>query len=396
MFKNIKIYERDAVLYFDLNANTRLLNLVKLKGEDAFSDFLPSKKDTYKRLRFSSTLNKDAFNFLQSNAKSLIKTYLLKGNSDFKRLFNVGFNDEFSFKFYSIQLLKQNNGLKQNTQRSIKNALSVINAFFKDKNIKSIDKNEILSFYEFLENTRKKSTIKIYMNILDRLLNLALENGVIDKNPFFNKKYSKVLNNDEKALNPFSESEIITLLKQRGDIGLYLKIALLTGARSGEILALRFSDFDFKNLKININKAHSKANGLSTPKTRNSIREIDCLKCLAFFVEKEKEKREAKEKDLIFTDQKGEAILQFANSYLEKEYKSLLKALNIEYRRAYNTRHSFASLMLSKNEPPLWVSFMLGHKNTQITFSTYAKYIPVKRQNYGSFIENELKSEVEL
>ena len=48
---------------------------------------------------------------------------------------------------------------------------------------------------------------------------------------------------------------------------------------------------------------------------------------------------------------------------------------NLEKRNIYQTRHSFASNMLSNKENPLWVSQMLGHKTLNMTLEIYTKYI---------------------
>jgi len=53
----------------------------------------------------------------------------------------------------------------------------------------------------------------------------------------------------------------------------------------------------------------------------------------------------------------------------------VLKKLDIEYRNLYQMRHTFASMMISSGEDILWVSNILGHRNSNITLSTYAKYI---------------------
>lgn len=394
MFKNIKIYERGEVLYFDLTMSANAFKQIKINGKEALKEFDCQSEANDKRLRFSSTLGREAKEFLEKNKEDLITYYIENGNKDFKKLFNCEVSDKLSIDYFLTLLLKRSSGLKKSTQKNIKFSSSNILNFFKNRNIKSIETNDILEFYEFLENKNlSKNTIKIYINVLKRIFNVALESGVLEKNPVFNKKYSKSLFLEEvKNIEPFREEEILTLLKQQGDIGLYLKIALLCGARTGEILALRFNDFDFESKKIRINKAVSRANeGEHSPKTLSSNRIIDLLPSLESFIKKEKEKRGAKDDDLIFTNLRGEIILNFQQSHLNKEYKNLLQSLGIKHRRIYNTRHSFASLMLSKNEPPLWVSFMLGHKNTSITFQTYAKYVPTKIHNYGSFIDEALK-----
>ncbi len=45
-------------------------------------------------------------------------------------------------------------------------------------------------------------------------------------------------------------------------------------------------------------------------------------------------------------------------------WKPTLKRLDIQYRNLYQMRHSFASLMISNGEDILWVSHMLGHKDS--------------------------------
>jgi integrase len=72
-----------------------------------------------------------------------------------------------------------------------------------------------------------------------------------------------------------------------------------------------------------------------------------------------------------------------------KQSKQPLKSANIEYRTIYNTRHSFASLMISQGEDILWVSHMLGHTNTEMTLRKYAKYIKNEKKRRAIFLDKE-------
>ena len=49
-------------------------------------------------------------------------------------------------------------------------------------------------------------------------------------------------------------------------------------------------------------------------------------------------------------------------------------------------RHTFASLMIASGEDILWVSNMLGHKNSNITLTVYAKYVKNEKKCRGSFL----------
>lgn len=404
MLKNVKLYERNGVFYFDLDIDRNYIGHLRrskakmssAKGLDMFSqiqgvslsEFKKNNSEhhsSFKRLRFSTTLKDGCKAFLEENAEKLIQIYIIEGNKNFKNFYS-NFRDEKSSQIKELTkfIMRQSSGLKPSTKKAMRSSYNTISSFFMDKPIESITKEDVLAFYEFLENSGyKKETIKTLIKELKRVLNLAVENGNINKNPVFQKKYSV---SDKEELKPFSESEIVELLQAGGDIGLYLKIALLCGARTGEILALKFGDFDLERNTINIDKAVSYVNGLSTPKTPSSTRKIDLLPTLAQFIKEEKQKRGAKDEDFIFKNKRGGMIFNFQLSHLNFEYKNLLKNLNIAHRRIYNTRHSFASWFISKGEPILWVSFMLGHKNSAITLSVYAKYTPHNSQKHGEFL----------
>ena len=58
-----------------------------------------------------------------------------------------------------------------------------------------------------------------------------------------------------------------------------------------------------------------------------------------------------------------------------------LNATGINYRPPYQTRHTYASMMLQLGKSPVWVANQLGHANAAITFSRYARWIPNNDEN---------------
>ena len=48
--------------------------------------------------------------------------------------------------------------------------------------------------------------------------------------------------------------------------------------------------------------------------------------------------------------------------------------MDLQYRPIYQTRHTFASIMLNQGENLMWVSAMLGHSDSNITLKKYGKY----------------------
>jgi integrase len=53
-----------------------------------------------------------------------------------------------------------------------------------------------------------------------------------------------------------------------------------------------------------------------------------------------------------------------------------LKAAKLEYRNPYQTRHTFASIMLSQGKNPMWVAQQMGHKDWGMIRKVYGRWIP--------------------
>jgi len=72
-----------------------------------------------------------------------------------------------------------------------------------------------------------------------------------------------------------------------------------------------------------------------------------------------------------------------------------LKKAGVRYRNPYQTRHTFASMMLSAGENIAWVSAQMGHSNVLITAKAYARWINNNEQHgakaaemYGQHLGN--------
>ena len=223
-------------------------------------------------------------------------------------------------------------------------------------------------FVDFLKaKDNANSTIKNKLMFLRAILDYAVELELISKVNLAKVRLVDDLQEEQrKEMKPFSLDEIERLIKNaKGELRSYLIIAFFTGARMGEILGLQKDDVRLDENKVNIKKSLGENNVLETTKNKSSNRVIDLLP----IVKKEFEK-------LVYRNKSG---FLFKNSRfnLRKDFKLLQNALKIPIRRLYNTRHSFASIMISKGEESMWVSrVMLGHSTLSTTLRYYAKYIP--------------------
>lgn len=130
------------------------------------------------------------------------------------------------------------------------------------------------------------------------------------------------------------------------------------------------------------NKHGEKINGRSgdRPKTKKSKRYVDCI---APVLEALEEQRQwTGNSQHIFLTQ-GEARMN-PDHYRNVVWTKALDKAGLEYRPPIQTRHTFATLMLSAGEDIGWVQSMMGHSSLQMIFTRYYAWIPRKTRNDGS------------
>ena len=298
------------------------------------------------------------------------------------------------FEYYADIYLKQKENLKsyQEYYNIVQHQLLPL---FKGKKISSIKKGEIKEWIDekLLKITPKR--MRNLLNILIAIIDIAVEYEHIDINPAKNIKLPA--HKPVREMYSFTANEVQILIENaEGQFKNYLAIAFYTGMRPGEILALTISDINFKEMIITINKRIRKG-VIDTPKTTNSIRKVPILKELKPYLEDLIQKAKEKKVFNLFTTKNNN--LYYSSDKLHKSWYSLLEKCNIKKIVMYNTRHTFATMAIKKNLPIYQVSQILGHRNTQETLETYAKFIHNEHlqidRNLSLFTDNLTDSNIE-
>ena len=157
-------------------------------------------------------------------------------------------------------------------------------------------------------------------------------------------------------------------------------IILQTGLRIGELLALTWTDVDFRKNVIKINKSlryqgkKERQFVLSETKTKKGMREIP-LTAGAAEILMERKKRRRKRKvtsmeyaDNIFLNNKGRPTYP---SYYNKEIKKIASEIDMEEFSLHTLRHTFATRCIEAGMRPKTLQEILGHSNISITMDLY-------------------------
>ncbi|WP_310442318.1 site-specific integrase [Sulfurimonas sp.] len=138
----------------------------------------------------------------------------------------------------------------------------------------------------------------------------------------------------------------------------FYALGFFSGLRSGEMIGLKWEDVDFFRKEISIKRA-IKMGVVSTPKTLNSVRDIDMIDSLLPYLENQY-KITGKYKSYVFLNEHQENFYDIKR-IRDTHWKRVLQECGFKYRPIYHTRHTFATIMLENGEDILWISNMLGH-----------------------------------
>ena len=223
--------------------------------------------------------------------------------------------------------------------------------------------------------------IKSVRTILNTIFDDAYRDELINRNPVSLVRVPSVEEIREKK--PFSLEEIVLILKNIPEsMQAFFAVGFFTGMRTGEIIGLKWSDVDFEERTIHIQR--SRRQGTETlPKTKSSIRKIEILDVLMPYLTRHLELHP--DTEYIFTA-KGKVPFNTCAKIASWYWKPTLENLGIEYRNLYQMRHTFASLMISNGEDILWVSSMLGHKDSSMTLQKYARHIKQAKKKRAAFL----------
>ncbi len=273
---------------------------------------------------------------------------------------NITF-DEFQkiyFKEYGKTDIKKSTAYNYKT--TVKNH---INPKFKNIKVKDITTQQINDFLLNLKlkNSSKKKTKIVFSSIMEYAKKLK----IIDYNPVHDSKYKlkdeNIENEDNKNTDNYLEKEDYEKLKKIVEVysnfNILIYFLMYSGMRMGEALALTWNDIDFNNNEIRINKTLSyaeKETYISTPKTENSIREINIPKKVIDKLKEHKIQQEKliancngtfKHKELVFTSPIGN---YYDKSNMNTQFKKLLKKNNIKIITIHGIRHTVVSLLIDK------------------------------------------------
>lgn len=244
-----------------------------------------------------------------------------------------------------------------------------------------------------------------YMQLVSKVFEYAIRMGITDTNPtksVVKPKIEHVRNLD----NYYTKVELKYFLEccqASGNAILlpFFRLLAFSGMRKGEALALNWSDLDFQNNVIHVNKGVGYVAGktyIDKPKTKSSVRDVyvdqKTMDILAAWKDKQEqwmydsmrtikmEKRKdyiRKKPTLVFASSRNEITnTTVPRNWLLKIYKQFD---DIKQITTHGFRHTYATLAFEGGMNIKQVQAQLGHKNVQMTLDIYTAVTDRQRKN---------------
>lgn len=274
-----------------------------------------------------------------------------------------------------LWMLNQKYNVKESTYA---NYVNLINRYIKPQLgnllLSNIDNDTMISFKDYLLTEGKRidagglstKTTSDVMTLLKQILKYYDVN--------INVKNPRVVRNRIQILEKEDVKKLETyVLENLDSYSFGILLTLYTGLRIGELCALKYSDIDFENKKLSVQRTIIRINSydstkktkivITEPKTKNSIREIPLNSLLMKILKKNKHDLD----DYILTGNKK--YIEPRNYY--NKYKIVLKRAGVSGYNFHVLRHTFATRCISVGIDPKSLSELLGHSNVKTTLSLY-------------------------
>jgi integrase len=246
--------------------------------------------------------------------------------------------------------------------------------------LKQISRPAIRRLYREKKQTGLSSRTVEYIHVtLHKALKDAAEDGLINTNPAQGLKLPQRDAKETKALSPEQVGALLEGAREDRLEALYV-VALHTGLRRGELLALRWNDVDFEKGTIRVDESLDQHGAFHAPKREESRRTLRLtpfsLAALKAHRARQNEERlrvgeRWEDNDLVFPNTVGKPMNP-SNLY-RREFRPLLSKASLEDEgfTFHSLRHTFATTLAERGIHPATAQKLLGHKDIRMTLAIY-------------------------
>ncbi|MGF6261827.1 integrase [Paraburkholderia youngii] len=214
-------------------------------------------------------------------------------------------------------------------------------------------------------------------SVIRKALTDAVEDGLIGANPLYGYTYRKrEPPKEEDDVDPCDAEEQAAIVAAAPEqAGNMFKFAFWTGLRTSELVAQRWSDVDWRKEVVIVRRAKTSAAKVAEDtKTKSGRRTVKLLRPALEALKAQKPYTFLADQQIWHDPRYNEP---WVGDYpIRVVWTRALRLAGVRYRKPYQTRHTYASMMLSAGEHPMWVAKQIGHASPDFTMRVYGRWMP--------------------
>lgn len=235
------------------------------------------------------------------------------------------------------------------------------------------------------------STVKSVRGVLRPAFQMAVDDDILNKNPF-EFQLAGVVVNDSHTRTAITREQMRQFLKFVHDDNCYCKyyevvyILFHTGMRISEFCGLTLKDIDLKNRIVNIDHQLQRTSDMQyvieSTKTNAGTRKLpiteEVVKCFQAIIEDREPQQREKMIDgyagFLFYDKDNNPLVAM---HWEHRFNHMVQRYNDIYRiqipniTPHVCRHTYCSNMAKSGMNPKTLQYLMGHSDIGVTLNTY-------------------------
>ncbi len=234
-----------------------------------------------------------------------------------------------------------------------------------------------------------EETMRHIHRLLQQCLDQAVRDGLMADNPARAFHYSKPTKVNANVLTPLEMEDYLDAAEQLGYLPMFM-LALTTGIRQGELIALKWSDLDIESRTLTVaeNRAVERRELVEYGRQTRSIRLTPEVVDLLI-----REHSKHPSSPLVFMH--PATLKPYSPQMVRRMHNEIIKKAGIEHIRYVDLRHTCAILALKNGTDAKELAQMLGHYRPTITRQNYEPYLPHEVQKDEGIPNEATQSELQ-
>ncbi|MCF4983968.1 site-specific integrase, partial [Pseudomonas syringae] len=257
-----------------------------------------------------------------------------------------------------------------------------------ERMVVELKRKDVRDWLSTLEISNK--TLSNIQSCLRSALTDAAEEELIEVNPLagwtYSRKEAPAKDDDVDPSSPEEQQAVLAALS--GQARKMMQLALWTGLRTSELVALDWGDVDWIKGEVMITRAMTQASkgAAEIPKTAAGRRAVKLLRPAMAALKAQKDHTYLAGNEVF---QNPRTLERWAGDgpIRKTMWAHAVKKAGVRYRRPYQTRHTYASMMLSAGEHPMWVAKQMGHTDWTMIARIYGRWMPSSEDSSSSRAE---------